>query len=85
MLIANASGIGVENFTYEWIHDGKIIIRTTNHIFNVMSVKEHDGGNYKCIVKNAYGDIARSNSISLKVISKLMVIYMYTYFRGVGT
>ena len=55
-----------------------------------MSVKEHDGGNYKCTVKNAYGDIAKSNSISLKVISKLVVIYIYiyinvyTYFTGVG-
>ena len=80
MIIANASGIGVENFTYEWIHSGTMILRTTNHIFNITSVKEHNGGKYKCIVKNAYGDIAESNSISLNVISKLVVIC----FRGVG-
>ena len=68
-LIANASGFGLENFTYEWIHNNKIILTTVNNTFNIKSVKRNDGGNYKCIVKNAYGDEAESDIITLEIIS----------------
>ena len=71
-LIANASGFGMEHFTYEWVHNDKIIKRiNVSNTLNIMSVKEDDGGIYRCIVENEYGDKAESNNITLEVISKL--------------
>ena len=63
--------------TVEWFKDGKPINRT-NQNFNfklfdlkIKSVGESDGGNYRCVASNQYGNI--SLDYSLKVEGNFMM------------
>ena len=50
------SGIGEENFTYQWQHNGEDMSGETGDSFHLDNVTEIEGGLYQCIVKNQYGD-----------------------------
>jgi len=63
------SGVGKENFSYQWRHNGEDIKRETSNTLTVDSVTKDDGGTYECVVKNEYGDCAVSN---ISELSKLV-------------
>ena len=50
------NGIGVENFTYQWQHNGEKMNGETGNTLNLNHISEKEGGSYQCIVKNQYGD-----------------------------
>ena len=87
MLIATASGIGVENFTYQWQRGNHIIKGETKPILLIYNVlrKSSRYHTYSCIVRNKDGNSAMSNSAKLFVSSKQLFIisdtivkYLYT-------
>jgi len=67
--ITTASGIGVENFTYQWQHNGKEMNGETGDTLNLNNITGKEGGSYQCIVKNQYGD-RDASSAELVVTSK---------------
>ena len=80
MLIARASGIGVENFTYQWYRRDDSIEggnKSVLFIYNVpkRSSKYHT---YSCVVWNMVGNSAMSNIVKLFVRSKpFRVLFIY--------
>jgi len=58
---ATVSKIEMENFSYQWRHDGKDINDETSNTLTITSVTMDDGGNYECVVKNERGDCVASN------------------------
>ena len=67
-LTAKASGVGMENFSYKWKHNGLHIVDETGQTLE-FDTDERDGGIYECIVENEYGDRYRSTA-QVNVISK---------------
>ena len=83
MFIATASGIGVENFSYQWQREGKIIKNETKSALLINNVLKKS--RYRCIVTNEYGDSAVSNAVRVFVRGKLSsycacvsIIYVHT-------
>ena len=67
---ANASGIGMENFIYQWIHNDRIVSEGLHKSkYTVTQVKKHHNGYYRCNVSNPYNDTKSSNVVNLKVLS----------------
>jgi len=64
------SGIGKENFSYQWRHNGKDINGNTRGSLIINNVKEDHSGIYECVIFNAYGDNKKSNASKLIVKSK---------------
>jgi len=64
------SGVGVENFTYQWRQNGTIIIGETRDTLMITNVMESDSGDYECIVTNQYGDSDTSGVVVLMITSK---------------
>ena len=54
--ITTVSGIGVENFTYQWQHNGEEMNEETGDTLNLININGKEEGLYQCIVKNQYGD-----------------------------
>ena len=54
------SGVGVENFMYQWRHNGTNITGETGDTLMITNVMENDSGDYECSVTNEYGDVATS-------------------------
>ena len=67
------SGVGVENFTYQWRHNGTNITGKTGDTLMITNVMETDNGDYECIVTNQYGDSDKSDVVILMVTSELCV------------
>jgi len=67
MFTSTVSGIGVENFTYQWRHNGTIISGETGDTLMITNVMESDSGEYECNVTNEYGD--KSGSLALLIIT----------------
>jgi len=65
----SVSGIGVENFTYQWQHNGEGMSGETGDTLNLNNITVKEGGSYQCIVKNQYGD-SDASSAELVVTSK---------------
>jgi len=63
-------GVGIENFTYKWRHNGTAITGKTGHTLMITNVMESDSGDYGCIVTNQYGDSDASDVVVLMVTSK---------------
>ena len=76
MLIATASGIGVENFTYQWQRGNQIIKGETKPVLLIRNVlrKSLRYHTYSCTVRNKDGNSAMSNSANLFVRSKQLFI-----------
>ena len=68
-LTTTVSGVGHENFSYQWRHNGEDINGETSNTFTIDSVAKADGGNYECKVWNEYGNCVTSN---ISELSKLM-------------
>ncbi|XP_065904541.1 basement membrane-specific heparan sulfate proteoglycan core protein-like isoform X5 [Dysidea avara] len=56
------SGVGVENFTYQWQHNGEEMNGETGDALNLNNITGKEGGSYQCIVKNQYGDSDMSSA-----------------------
>ena len=63
------SGIGVENLTYQWQHNGDELNKETGDSLNFNNVTKKEAGLYQCTVKNQYGDSDKSTA-ELTVTSK---------------
>lgn len=71
MFISNASGVGMENFIYKWMHNNTIISEGFGkRSYKITNAKIHHGGYYKCIVNNEYNDTTVSNVIKVIIQSK---------------
>ena len=70
-LTTTVSGVGKENFSYQWRRNGEDVKGETNNILTIDSVTKDDGGTYECVVKNEYGDCVTSN---ISELSKLIYI-----------
>ena len=68
------TGVGSNNFTYQWRHNGTIISGETGDTLVITNVMESDGGEYECIVDNQLGDTNTSNVVVLIVTSKLATL-----------
>ena len=58
------SGVGKENFNYQWRHNGEDINGETSNILTVDSISKNLSGSYECVVKNEYGDNAAASILS---------------------
>ena len=58
------TGVGSDDFTYQWRYNGMIISEEAFLIIN--NVTLNDTGMYNCTVMNQYGD-SNSSSVSLTV------------------
>ena len=67
------SGVGKENFSYQWRHNGIDINAKTCNTLTINGVTNNHCGNYECVVENEYGDFATSNT------SELIVEGMYVH------
>ena len=65
------TGVGSNNFTYQWRHNGTIISGETGDTLIITNVMESDGGEYECIVDNEFGDTNTSTIVVLMVTSKI--------------
>ena len=54
------TGVGSDNFTYQWRHNGTIISGATNNTLILTNLMPNNTGEYNCTVINQYGDIASS-------------------------
>jgi len=50
------SGVGKDNFSYQWRHNGIDIEGKTEDTLNIDDVTESSSGIYECEVTNEYGD-----------------------------
>ena len=68
MFTTTVSGVGVENFMYQWRHNRTIINEENNITLIIIGVMSSDTGDYECIVTNEYGNNIVS-SVSTLVIT----------------
>ena len=54
------SGVGEDNFSYQWRHNGEDVNEGTRSTLTMDSVTKDDSGVYECVVKNEYGDCSVS-------------------------
>ena len=66
MFTTTVSGVGVENFMYQWRHNGTDIDDEINDTLIITDLMITDTGDYECIVTNEYGD-SEVSSASLTV------------------
>jgi len=69
---ATVNGVGVENFKYQWRHNGQPITGKTGDTLMITNVMESDSGDYECVVTNQYGNNKISNKVDLKATSKFI-------------
>ena len=60
------TGVGSKDFTYQWRHNGTIIIGETVDTLIRTNLVPSNTGNYSCTVMNQYND-SSSSSVSLIV------------------
>ena len=70
------TGVGSNNFTYQWRHNGTIISGETGDTLVITNVMESDGGEYECIVDNEFGDTNTSTIVVLIVTSECFETYV---------
>ena len=57
------SGVGSENFKYQWYHNETIINGEIRRNLIISNVTESKGGKYKCVVINCCNNTAESEAI----------------------
>jgi len=81
------SGIGKENFSYQWRHNKEDIDGEISSTLTIVSMTDDHDGTYECVVRNKFGDCATSNSSELskrihKCVCKLKELYIFAYYRN---
>ena len=69
------TGVGSDNFTYQWRHNGAIISGETGDTLMITNPMESDSGEYECTVTNQFGDTDTSNVVTLMVTSELTIVW----------
>ena len=69
--VTMVTGVGSNNFTYQWRHNGTIINGETGDTLVITNVMESNSGEYECIAGNVFGDIVTSIVVVLIVTSEL--------------
>ena len=69
------TGVGSDDFTYQWRHDGIIISGETEDTLIITNVMESDSGEYECIVTNQFGDTNTSPVVMLMATSELTIVW----------
>ena len=64
------TGVGSDNFTYQWRHNGTSISGETEDTLILTNLTPVDAGVYNCTVTNQYGDINSS-------VASLVITGMY--------
>ena len=64
-LTATVSGVGKENFRFQWRYNGVDINGETSNILNIYSVTKDHSGAYECEVWNEYGCGCTSKTCAL--------------------
>ena len=54
--VTMVTGVGSNNFTYQWRHNGTIISGETGNILIIANLMSSDSGTYSSTVMNQYGD-----------------------------
>ena len=67
MFTAIVSGVGKENFSYQWKHNGEDINGETKNKLTIDGVSKDHSGTYECVVMNEYGD---SSTSTVSVLSE---------------
>ena len=75
---ANASGVGLIIFTYQWMHNGSLVTKENGTTLTIANIMESDGGNYSCLVTSIYGETISSNVVTLIVSSNK--VYTFTTY-----
>jgi len=63
------SGVGKENFTYQWRLDGEDMNGEISNALTINSVSKDDGGNYECVVMSEFGDSSTSSAFVLSELN----------------
>ena len=69
------TGVGSNDFTYQWRHNGTIISGETEDTLIITNVMESNSGEYECIVTNQFGDNNTSPVVMLMVTSELTIVW----------
>jgi len=62
MFTTTVSGVGVENFMYQWRHNGTLMDDENNDTLIITDVMTSDTGEYNCIITNEFEDSAMFSS-----------------------
>ena len=84
MFNTTVSGVGVENFMYQWTHNGTIISGETRDTLMITKVMESDSGDYECIVTNQFGDSDTSDVVVLIITSECFIQHCIILLNCVG-
>ena len=68
------TGVGSNNFTYQWRYNKENISKETGDILVITNVTKDNAGMYSCIVMNQYGD-SDSSSAMLNITGMYVVMY----------
>ena len=68
ILKATVDGVGKDEFTYKWMHNGEHVPEETRDTFIIENPKKNDEGEYVCNIWNKFGDEAKSNSVYLTIV-----------------
>ena len=63
--ICLATGIGANNFKYQWFLNKNPVVDQDTQSLIINSVSEDDTGGYTCSVLNPYGGIGQSNNTAV--------------------
>ena len=74
-----ATGVGANNFKYQWFWNNQPIDSEDAQTLVVISVSEDNTGNYTCSVLNPYEVIGRSNNTITLVLGTLMIDIYYFF------
>ena len=58
--VCSASGLGANNFTYQWFLNDLPIAGQAEPTLIITDVSEDNTGDYMCFVRNPYGGIGQS-------------------------
>jgi len=78
---SKVSGIGKENFSYQWRHNKEDIDGETSSTLTINCVTEDHGGNYECVVRNEYGVSVTSKAAELSkgIFTDICMLVMYLF------
>jgi len=71
-LTTTVSGVGMEDFRYQWRHNGEDVKGETSDALIIDRVSMDHSGDYECVVSNKFGDTFTSNNSHLSKSCSLL-------------